>query len=74
MVTPMLLTTMALIDRVEQDSSAPTLTRVDGSNQSAVKALAGRFDVVVDATGSPHGLASASEICRPMGWVVAMLF
>lgn len=53
-----------------QDSrTAPNLTRVDASDQSAVADLAGSFDVVVDATGSPQGLASASELCRPLGWV-----
>lgn len=44
----------------------PPLVRVfaDGDVQAR---LAGTFDVVVDATGSPQGLAAASELCRPMG-------
>jgi threonine dehydrogenase-like Zn-dependent dehydrogenase len=28
---------------------------------------AGKFDVVIDATGSPGGLALAASMCRPMG-------
>ncbi|CAM9764204.1 unnamed protein product, partial [Hapterophycus canaliculatus] len=28
------------------------------------------FDAVVDATGSPQGLAAACELCRPMGTIV----
>lgn len=43
------------------------LIRVDAGDKSAVAALSGSFDVVVDATGSPQGFASASELCRPMG-------
>lgn len=43
------------------------LTRVDAGDESAVTAMAGAFDVVVDATGSPLGLASACALCRPMG-------
>lgn len=32
---------------------------------------AGKYDVVVDATGSPAGLKLASGICRPMGTLVS---
>lgn len=46
---------------------APPLIRVDASDKASVASLAGAFDVVVDATGSPLGLASASELCRPLG-------
>eukprot|EP00903_Cladosiphon_okamuranus_P013371 g12461.t2 len=46
----------------------PTLIRVHEREDQA--RLAGTFDVVVDATGSPHGLAAASELCRPLGTVV----
>jgi threonine dehydrogenase-like Zn-dependent dehydrogenase len=35
-----------------------------------VGALARNFDVVVDATGSPSGLAAAIGLCRPRGTVV----
>eukprot|EP00904_Undaria_pinnatifida_P013890 jgi/Undpi1/9631/HiC_scaffold_27.g12087.m1 len=49
---------------------APPLIRVDASDKASVASLAGAFDVVVDATGSPLGLASASELCRPLGTVV----
>lgn len=45
----------------------PPLARVDARDQDAVTALAGSFDAVVDATGSPEGLAAACELCRPMG-------
>lgn len=45
-------------------ASSP-LIRVDAREDQA--RLAGKFDVVVDATGSPHGLAAASELCRPLG-------
>mmetsp|Transcript_34152 Transcript_34152/g.62960 ORF Transcript_34152/g.62960 Transcript_34152/m.62960 type:complete len:388 (-) Transcript_34152:107-1270(-) len=31
---------------------------------------AGKFDVVVDATGSPAGLSLAAGLCRPMGTLV----
>ena len=31
---------------------------------------AGKFDVVVDATGSPAGLSLAASLCRPMGTLV----
>ena len=31
---------------------------------------AGKFDVVVDATGSPAGLALSASLCRPMGTLV----
>ena len=31
---------------------------------------AGKFDVVVDATGSPAGLSLAAGLCRPMGKLV----
>ena len=34
------------------------------------KPYAGAFDVVVDATGSPAGLALAASLCRPMGKLV----
>ncbi|CAM9858258.1 unnamed protein product, partial [Chrysoparadoxa australica] len=30
----------------------------------------GSFDVVVDATGSPAGLASADQLCRSLGTIV----
>lgn len=43
----------------------PALIRVNAGEAQA--ALAGTFDVVVDATGSPQGLAAASELCRPLG-------
>lgn len=33
-------------------------------------AHAGKYDVVVEATGSPAGLTLASALCRPMGTVV----
>eukprot|EP00752_Nemacystus_decipiens_P009774 g8729.t2 len=46
----------------------PPLIRLDAQEDRAK--LAGTFDVVVDATGSPHGLAAASELCRPLGTVV----
>ena len=32
--------------------------------------FAGKFDVVVDATGSPAGLSLAAGLCRPMGTLV----
>lgn len=31
---------------------------------------AGKFDVVIDATGSPQGLTLAASMCRPMGTLV----
>jgi threonine dehydrogenase-like Zn-dependent dehydrogenase len=31
---------------------------------------AGKYDVVVDATGSPAGLSLAAGMCRPMGTLV----
>ena len=46
-------------------ASSPPLVRVLAGNAEAMPA--GTFDVVVDATGSPQGLAAASELCRPMG-------
>ena len=33
---------------------------------------AGKYDVVVDATGSPAGLSLAAGLCRPMGTLVSM--
>lgn len=42
----------------------PLIRELAGEAQAR---LAGTFDVVVDATGSPHGLAAASELCRPLG-------
>ena len=35
-------------------------------------AYAGKFDVVVDATGSPAGLNLAAGLCRPMGTLVRL--
>lgn len=43
----------------------PPLIRLHAREDQA--RLAGTFDVVVDATGSPQGLAAASELCRPLG-------
>lgn len=43
-----------------QDSSAAGVSSV----------YAGRFDVVVDATGSPDALALSAALCRPMGTLV----
>lgn len=34
---------------------------------------AGKYDVVVDATGSPAGLSLAAGLCRPMGTLVSLL-
>jgi threonine dehydrogenase-like Zn-dependent dehydrogenase len=31
---------------------------------------AGKYDVVVDATGSPEGLLLSAGLCRPMGTLV----
>lgn len=45
------------------------IRRVNVAEETAVEAMTGGFDVVVDATGSPTGLASASQLCRPMGCV-----
>ena len=36
------------------------------------EALAGRFDVVVEATGSPEGLARAISLTRPRGTIVTL--
>lgn len=35
---------------------------------------AGKYDVVVDATGSPAGLSLAAGLCRPMGTLVSCMF
>lgn len=35
-------------------------------------AHAGKYDVVVDATGSPAGLSLAAGLCRPMGTLVSV--
>ncbi len=52
---------------VVPSTGAPTpLVRVVAAGDVQAR-LAGTFDVVVDATGSPQGLAAASELCRPMG-------
>jgi threonine dehydrogenase-like Zn-dependent dehydrogenase len=43
----------------------------DNGNDTIVASQhAGAFDVVVDATGSPAGLALAASLCRPMGTLV----
>ena len=34
---------------------------------------AGKYDVVVDATGSPTGLSLAAGLCRPMGTLVSFI-
>jgi len=34
---------------------------------------AGKYDVVIDATGSPSGLKLAAGLCRPMGTLVSKL-
>jgi threonine dehydrogenase-like Zn-dependent dehydrogenase len=42
-----------------------------GSEGATLKGeFMGKFDVVVDATGSPAGLSLASSLCRPMGTLV----
>jgi len=42
----------------------------DDSSDAACSKYAGKFDVVVDATGSPAALALAASMCRPMGTLV----
>ena len=42
----------------------------DKSNNTVSAEYMGKFDVVVDATGSPSGLSLASSMCRPMGTLV----
>lgn len=45
---------------------------IDESAFNGVAAAhAGKYDVVVDATGSPAGLSLASGLCRPMGTLVS---
>lgn len=46
---------------------------VDESSFSGVaEPYSGQFDVVVDATGSPAGLALSAGLCRPMGTLVSI--
>lgn len=40
------------------------------AHNGVAAAFAGKFDVVVDATGSPAGLSLAAGLCRPMGTLV----
>jgi len=42
----------------------------DSSSNGVAAAHAGKYDVVVDATGSPAGLTLAAGLCRPMGTLV----
>ena len=42
----------------------------DAKNGSVTAEHAAKYDVVVEATGSPAGLTLASELCRPMGTLV----
>ena len=48
---------------------------IDETSFNGVSAAhAGKYDVVVDATGSPAGLTLASGLCRPMGTLVSRVF
>ncbi|KAL3918753.1 MAG: hypothetical protein SGARI_007381 [Bacillariaceae sp.] len=42
----------------------------DKAFNGVAAAHAGKYDVVVDATGSPAGLSLAAGLCRPMGTLV----
>jgi threonine dehydrogenase-like Zn-dependent dehydrogenase len=46
-------------------SDVVTCKHVSTANDSE-----GQFDVVVDATGSPGGMSTATSLCRPMGKLV----
>ena len=43
----------------------------EGAFNGVSQAHAGKYDVVVDATGSPAGLKLAAGMCRPMGTLVS---
>lgn len=44
--------------------------RQEDNPSMASPKYAGKFDVVIDATGSPAGLSLAANLCRPMGTLV----
>jgi threonine dehydrogenase-like Zn-dependent dehydrogenase len=41
-----------------------------GSQLGISTQYSSKFDVVIDATGSPQGLTLAAKLCKPMGTVV----
>ena len=53
-----------------QENAAATNKNNNSGGVVASPTFAGQFDVVVDATGNPDGLALAVALCRPMGTLV----